>query len=1278
MSGFVNSAPQFIPRGANDKSGKQFVKGETGNGYLVPKFFFWAKKGPEDLQFVTASDLKALYGEETFDRIKKWYNHQTLFMEAAAGTGANLMVKRLVPTDAGVKANVNVYIDILECEVSNYLRNSDGSIVVDEKGTKQLDPKNPKVKGYKLKFITESNKDNEPTQEGLLTSKAGTMTKKVVNYVDSETETEIIMVPSETETEWVDEIVPGEFVEVEEDHPTETVSKEVESGEYNITYVDSTTDFETKMVGTGRFEEKSVRDPENDHYVPHTFDKITDITGTDKLTSIKHIPTAEFLLRNKDKYPADLKVKAATKQDGKYHKDLGLLVYANVETLSKIAKRLRPIDVIGHFTNMDTTEYLKQFTKYKNYASPSIRLTNKLTGEVKYTDPQGLTTGAYYEFEIYSQTAQIHYPRWKKTDTGGWIVPATENFLDPNSKYDIEYIAIDTYISLPSITSLSKSPYGSYYTNTGTLYHSGYAIEFLQDYANAILKLYSSTDTEFKCIEDFEKISNPNNVINFRIEYTLYGQKQNIYFNTNDLTKFYAMEIDPALNTVVYKPIGGLEDLDITIPKREELAEDAETLFKTNKGFLIYPYETSVKVFKPTTGNNIGKWCLVYPSNITEIKPEAEKAIASLTVFDVLNLTTPIVLTNAEGFDAEFINYVKENLKALNVTELAGEVMEEAYKTIQEEILEPKKVPVQIEVKTPIMITIQVPKKVMVQKPKTIKVEKPKLVEKVVPAKVEVVTYERSTMYPVFEVKSKYHGEHYNNIGFSLNTNYGNRFDKIIANGTKLFPYGLSLYHRESLRHAAEITKTLSDENESVVVLTDASVRNPMTQAFVDFNNVFKSNWYNETSRLLPYKPFEIEYFKIYDNNLNKILKDILATEKEAISFIPKQYKDGVGTNFEWYDFTGDTKEDLDSQFGLLNIFTCKTSKNVNLQTAMISNERPELQPGQKEVNIGSNKPIFLENGSDGSLTDEEFERLVKRELDKYLDNNSEVQDMAVNKETLFVDSGFSLDVKKAILNFQTLRKDTVTLLSTHVSSLGKKYFNLEDTKAIGAVLNTAAKLAPESTFFGTNVARSMIIAGAGLLEDGSYDNYVPLTYELMVKICKFAGSPEGKWKYEYRFDSMPGNAITLVKDIQPATIPNGLKPLLWETNIVYPQNSDRGEYFFPGLQTVYDNETSVLNNPYAMLGLIVSTRAGFKTWVWFTGNSSLKENEFVEAVENYGTALLNDVFAGILKVQFKCVITEADAQRGTSWLNRISLYGNNGKTICQQDTEIYRMSDYK
>lgn len=1299
MSGFVNAAPQFIPRGANDKSSKQFLKGESGNGYLVPKFFFWAKKGPEDLQYVSASDLKALYGEETFDRIKKWYNHQTLFMEAAAGTGVNMMVKRLVPSDAGVKANVNVYIDIMDCEISNYLRNSDGSIVTDEKGVKQLDPKNPKIKGYKLKFITESNKDTEPTQEGLLTAKAGTMTKKVVSYVDSETETEIIMVPSETETELVDEVVPNEFIDVEENHPTETVEKEVETGEYNITYVDSTTEFESKMVGTGKFEEKSVKDPSLNKLEKNIFNNILEVTSNDIVDEIKVKPTSELVIKfNKlastlPSVPFNGSVTVDRSLDGTYNSNIGIVSYANKETLKKYYSTLKASELVSLLSDMNTNSYFRLFDKYTKTDTPTIKLTSKEVNEygvytVTYLGKDNLISGSnnkHYEFGMVADGAPNKFvPKWSlQTSDTDLNISADTDLLADDFGFNIELIGVEPFINLDDLSSegLTKDEHESYYNNAGNLTTADYSILYKEKYATPVLKEYTSSDVEVLVLEDLQIIPNPNNVINFRIEYTDSSETKNVYFNTNDLDKFYTLEINEALNAPEFKLVEDFSSLNLTLKRASDTPDGP--LFTDIKGYLIYPYQEPVRVVKPTKGNGNGKWCLAYPSGINDSSSfsETSKDVARLTVFDhIKNDQVLTVSTAAEGFDKQVINLLKDyaNNPEVKFINISGKKFVEGFRTIQEEIKELRQVPRKVEVRVPIKKTIQVPKKVMVKKPKTIKVRKPKMVEKVVPVKVETVSYKRSTMYPIFEVKSKYHGEHYNNIGFSLNTNYGNRFDKIIAKGTKLFPYGLSLYHRESLRHAPEVTKTLSDENESTIVLTDASTRNPQTQAFIDFNNVFKSNWYNETSRLLPYKPFELEYFKIYDENLNKVLKDIFATELEAISFIPKQYNDGVSTNFDWYDFIGDTKESLTDQFGLLNIFTCKTSKNVNLQTAILSMDRPELEPGQKEINIGSSKPIFLENGSDGTLTDEEFERLVKIELNKYLDNNSEVQDMAVNKETLFVDSGFSLDVKKAILNFQTLRKDTVTLLSTHMASLGKKYFNLDDTKAIGAVLNTAAKLSPESTYFGTNVARSMIIAGAGLLEDGTYDHYVPLTYEIMVKFCKFAGSPEGKWKYEHRFDSMPGNAITLVKDIQPSTIPNGVKPLLWETNIVYPQNSDRGEYFFPGLQTVYDNETSVLNNPYAMLGLSVSTRVGFKTWVWFTGNSSLKENEFVEAVENYGTNLLNDVFAGILKPVFKCILTEADIQRGNSWLNRIALYGNTGKTICQHDTEIYRMSDYK
>ena len=179
-----------------------------------------------------------------------------------------------------------------------------------------------------------------------------------------------------------------------------------------------------------------------------------------------------------------------------------------------------------------------------------------------------------------------------------------------------------------------------------------------------------------------------------------------------------------------------------------------------------------------------------------------------------------------------------------------------------------------------------------------------------------------------------------------------------------------------------------------------------------------------------------------------------------------------------------------------------------------------------------------------------------------------------------------------------------------------------------------------------------------------------------MVKTARFAGAGNGKWKREYLFDHGENAVIRTMKNIVPEFIPMTIRPVLWNSNVIYPQRYDRENYFFPALQTVFANDTSVLNNYFTILALCDVTKVGFDVWKNFTGVISLTESEFKEQVENYATQLLSGKYARVINVTPECRITEADRARGYSYQLIFKLYANNMKTVCIYTTEVYRAGE--
>ena len=530
-----------------------------------------------------------------------------------------------------------------------------------------------------------------------------------------------------------------------------------------------------------------------------------------------------------------------------------------------------------------------------------------------------------------------------------------------------------------------------------------------------------------------------------------------------------------------------------------------------------------------------------------------------------------------------------------------------------------------------------------------------------------VITKVRSTMYPILETRAMYPGDYYNNIGFSIGSLFGDEvYDKILTK-TKSLPFRLMLFNRPNETHSPQILRTLSGEPSALFSFKELA-SNPTTEARFDLETIFRDEWFNENDYLktLRYKEYEKIYF--YKDEYEKIARRLLSRELEHHSDDIVIWNDGIGmSNKSWFD--ANEPEDV----YLLNLFALKTTKNVPYYTIHRSDMRSILKENQKEVMFNSDTPIFLEGGIDGSLTPENFEKRVMREMAKYADPDSDVQDLAVNVESIIYDSGFTLECKKELINFIGLRKDTVVILSTHEDRLGDKDLKLSDARAVAVVLKNRYKLAPESEYFGTPVARGVVMVGTGKLRDSVDPKRIPLTYELAIKAAKMMGGASGKWDANALFDNYPGNMLEYLSDPTPEFIPAGIKPTLWNDGIVWTQPYDRSSYHIPAIQTIYDEDTSVLNNFFVMMALAYLTKCGDRVWRRFTGTSAMNRDEFVEAVTEFANNDIKDKFSGVVTVIPECIITDEDKLRGYSWRLKHKLYGSNMKTTMVHYSEVYR-----
>lgn len=533
-----------------------------------------------------------------------------------------------------------------------------------------------------------------------------------------------------------------------------------------------------------------------------------------------------------------------------------------------------------------------------------------------------------------------------------------------------------------------------------------------------------------------------------------------------------------------------------------------------------------------------------------------------------------------------------------------------------------------------------------------------------------------STMYPILEIVAAEQGEAYNNNGVVLSSIYKADVDNDVVQGTKSLVYKLALVSREDKDATPTVFRSLYGEPSVNVSLKDKII-NPSTSARFDMKFIFDTMFFNEKDSLKDLKYNEYTGMHLYNTNLELVNRKILTKEALALEDADALWEDGeIGNMMDWFDFTTTDVDVLKTQEAyLLNLFTLRSSKNVPYMTVMISNDTPTLVAGQKEIAINSSSQIWLDGGSDGTVNEASYEAAVRADLAKYLDNDSELMDTAINVESIMYDTGFTLPTKESMFNMIALRKDTVIVVTTRIDNLGEKQAPLSDQRSIGVQLRERANLAPESEYHGTGVARALIVLGSGVLRDGS-GKRMPLTYELGYKAAKMMGAGDGNWDMTQMFDIDPNNRLTELTDIEPAFIPNGIKATLWNDGLVWPQPADREEFAFLQLQTVYTDDTSVLNNFFNVMALATISKVGESAWRKFSGSTALSEGEFLDSVRAYVNSQLKDRFGGMIMVIPDVYIDEYDALRGYSWHLTNKMYANNSKTVMTYTTEVYRASD--
>ena len=508
----------------------------------------------------------------------------------------------------------------------------------------------------------------------------------------------------------------------------------------------------------------------------------------------------------------------------------------------------------------------------------------------------------------------------------------------------------------------------------------------------------------------------------------------------------------------------------------------------------------------------------------------------------------------------------------------------------------------------------------------------------------------QSQRYPIFELRASSQGEDANLAGIRL---WAPTTKTVSAMPTKMmathsaYPYFISVIRRPDRLSAPGIVSTTFGE-QKLMVTFKPGVKDPTTGLQLYIGDSLVQAYQNLTDPRFPVQQGDFGALSVYSANIELLVKQFQKAEQAYL---------GINS-----DFTADP-----AQAHLFNFISGVSSQGVPYNSFVFVDSA-------NSVRLSDYTNVYAAGGSNGTMDNANYNRLVIKAMADYLDPNSQVQERAIHVESMFYDTGLSNDAKLALINAIALRRDTAVTLSTYDVDGPDLSPTEEHSAAVG--LRTRLQMFPESDYFGTPVMRGVIVGRSCRIRNSQWTKRVPLTYELAIKRAAYMGAGNGMWASGYNYDGAPGSIVEHCYDISIKWVPNSVRNRNWDIGLNWAAAYDRSSFFFPAIKTVYPNDTSVLNSDMTMLAICYLNKLAHKVWREFSGVSGLSNAQLVKRVNDYANSLISKKFDNRFIIQPNAQITDMDNLRGYSWSMPWKLYSPGMKTVMSTYTQAYRIED--
>jgi hypothetical protein len=498
---------------------------------------------------------------------------------------------------------------------------------------------------------------------------------------------------------------------------------------------------------------------------------------------------------------------------------------------------------------------------------------------------------------------------------------------------------------------------------------------------------------------------------------------------------------------------------------------------------------------------------------------------------------------------------------------------------------------------------------------------------------------ETSTMYPLVDIDARFFGSKGSNFGIRLSaptTNSSTAANAELVEAQNAFLYRLAILERVNANSTGSVLMNLNGNP-----FVEFALKKDVVDAKTNIN-------YGYDKRILPaFEDNDPEVFSGYGP-----LKSVHVYHNHLKTVLEKFYKSEVGHGLLETDGTPAAAATFAN---LVNVFGCTDINGVPYYSLQLEG------PASGGVLFGESATHWLMGGDDGDVSAENYDEAVAEELNTFGEGEISYSDRASYPMSAFIDTGFTIGTKLLMANVMAVRPDAWVLASTQ--DVLEPLNTTEEDSNIGATLRNALALVPESEFYNTGACRAVVMKHAGNYLDSEYNGILPFTVDFAVKIAGYMGGPRMLNGYApdngyYRVVSRFTEHNAKFRHIKPRNTD-------WQAGISSAEPFDhRGSVFFPGIQTVHHDNTSVLNSFFPMAICCHLNRLGELAWRMYTGDSRRTAGEYTTLVDRFLEDQIKDRYDGRADITPRSYYTPADTQRGYSWHTDIEGLFDGMKTV--------------